>query len=86
MAKAARRATLTDEKTQKAKRLFYAGLFDLSWRLGLAILLPTLAGAFLDGKLDKDPLFTVIGLLAGFGIAAMVIRGVVIKTNKETDV
>ncbi len=86
MAKAAEKATNTDTKTKKAKRLFYAGLFDLSWRLSAAIILPVLFGSYLDKRFDKDSLFTVLGLLIGFVLAALVIRGVVIKLQKETDV
>lgn len=82
--KAAALTTTSDKTVKKAKRLFFVGLLDLSWRLSVSIIVPILAGAFADRKFDTGSVFTIIGLLIGFALAALVIRGVVIKLNKET--
>ncbi|HEX5797357.1 MAG TPA: AtpZ/AtpI family protein [Candidatus Saccharimonadales bacterium] len=76
--------TDTDTKVKKAKRLFIVGLLDLSWRLAVAIIIPVLLGSLADKKLDKEPIFTIIGLFIGLGIAVVVIRNLVIKLQKET--
>lgn len=85
MQKAAAGATNTDIKAKKARRLFFVGLFDLSWRMAAAIIFPILLGSFLDKKFDEDPTFTIIGLAIGFCLAALVIRAMVIKLQKETN-
>lgn len=82
--KAAAMTTTSQKSVKKAKRLFFVGLLDLSWRLSASIIVPILAGAYADNQLKTGSLFTVIGLFLGCGIGAWVIRGVVIKLNKET--
>ena len=76
--------TTSDKTVKKAKRLFFVGLLDLSWRLSASIMVPILVGAFADRKFDTGSRFTIIGLFIGFALAVFVIRGIVIKLNKET--
>lgn len=83
MAKSAGKTTTSGKTVKKAKRLFFVGLLDISWRLALSLILPIVGGARLDSKLDKDPIFTIIGLVVGFVLAGLVIRNTVIKLQKE---
>ena len=41
----------------------------LGWYVAAAILLPTLGGAWLDGRLGASPLFLLTGLLLGLAAA-----------------
>lgn len=84
MQKASAKATNTDIKAKKAKRLFFVGLIDLSWRLAAAIIVPVVFGAFLDKKFDNDSFFTIIGLVIGFGLSAWIIYAVATKLQKKT--
>ncbi len=81
--KAAAKPTTTDESVQKAKRLFFTGLLDLSWRLALAILIPMLSGAFIDNKFDSGSVFTIAGMIIGFILSVWLIKSVVAKISKE---
>ena len=52
---------------------------QLSWALLFSLLIPLLAGIWLDKKLDTAPLFILIGMALGIlaatvGVARMVIR------------
>jgi len=52
---------------------------QLSWVLLFSLLIPLLAGIWLDKKLDTAPLFILIGMVLGIlaatvGVARMVIR------------
>jgi F0F1-type ATP synthase assembly protein I len=52
---------------------------NLSWTMLFSLLLPLLAGLWLDKKLDTSPLFLLIGvglgiLAATVGVARMVLR------------
>lgn len=81
--KGAARTAGTDQTAKKAKRLFFTGLFDLSWKLGAAIILPVLLGAYIDERQNSGSTFTVLGLFAGFAISAFVIRSIVIRLSRE---
>lgn len=45
-------------------------VIGVGWFVGLSILLGVLGGLWLDGKLDTQPLFVLVGLFLGFVIAA----------------
>lgn len=67
---------------QNPKKRFFAGLFDLSWRLAIVLLLPLIAGIWLDsGK--KSATFTLIGLVIGVIGAVVVIRNIVNRYSEE---
>ncbi len=85
MVKSAGKTTTSEETVKKAKRLFFVGLADISWRLALTIILPIVAGYWLDNKTDSGNLFTLIGLLSGIILAGFVIYKTYKKLNKEID-
>lgn len=85
MQKAAAKRTTSEVDAKKAKRLFFTGLVDISWRLALVILTPILVGSWLDGRQGDGKLFTIIGLLIGIAFAAVVIKNAFIKLNKEVN-
>lgn len=64
--------TTKQEQVREAKRAFILGLFDLSWKLAGAFLIPVFAGVILDQSRD-DTLFTYIGVGLGFAFALLVI-------------
>ena len=54
-----------DEQRKTSKLI---GLYiDLGLRFGIIVLLGFFLGWWIDGKLDKEPLFTIIGLFFGIG-------------------
>lgn len=81
--KAAAKTTTTNQNVQKAKRLFYMGLLDLSWKLALAIIIPMVLGSVLDNKLDTGSAFTLAGMLLGIVLSVLIIRALTIKLSKE---
>jgi F0F1-type ATP synthase assembly protein I len=83
MVKSAGKTTTSVETIKKAKRLFFAGLIDISWRLSVAIILPIVGGYWLDNKTDSGNLFTLIGLLFGTILAGLVIYRTYKTLNKE---
>lgn len=85
MTKSAGKTTTSEEAAKKAKRLFFVGLLDISWRLAIAIIVPIVAGYWLDNKTDSGNLFTLIGLLSGTILAGFVIYRTYKKLNKEID-
>lgn len=44
-------------------------LMGLGWYIGLSIVLPLLAGWWLDGKVGTMPWFTLLGLVMGLVLA-----------------
>jgi ATP synthase protein I len=56
----------------------YVALFS---EIGFIILITTLAGAlgghWIDGQLDTNPLFILVGLLIGLGIGARAVYGLI---------
>ena len=83
MVKSAGKTTTTEETAQKAKRLFFVGLFDISWRLALALIVPVLLGSWLDDNRDGGQIFTLTGLLFGTILAGFIIYKSYKKLNKE---
>jgi F0F1-type ATP synthase assembly protein I len=77
--------TPTDrEKSSKAKRRFFIGLLDMSWRLALAFLLPVFLGLWLDGKSGNN-WFAVAGLVIGVLGSVLVIRSMVRRYSVEVE-
>lgn len=64
--------TTKQEEVREAKRAFILGLFDLSWKLAGAFLLPVFAGVILDQSRDNT-YFTYIGVGLGFVLSLLVI-------------
>lgn len=71
------------QSIKKAKKIFFTGLIDISWRLSLAIIIPVVAGNFLDNKQDTGNLYTLIGLFSGTILAGFIIYKTSKKLNKE---
>lgn len=83
MTKSAGKTTTSDEAVEKARRLFFVGLADISWRLALAIIIPVVGGYWLDNETDSGKLFTLTGLLLGAILAGFIIYKTYKKLNKE---
>ncbi len=79
MTKAAAKST-TKPTAQGAKRAFFVGLFDLTWRLLGAMLLPIFVGLYIDSKQAGDgQTFALIGFVLGMVAGIFVMRSVVRK-------
>ncbi len=83
MVKSAGKTTTEDITAQKAKRLFFAGLLDISWRLAIAVIVPIVAGSWIDNNRGSGQVFTLIGLLFGTILAGFTIYKAYKKLNKE---
>ncbi len=83
MSKNAAIKTTKPEKVRQAKNAFYSNLFDMTWRMLLAMAVPILLGSFLDKKLDTDDMFTAFGFLLSFVSAGFVIKSTVSKIDKK---
>ncbi|HYF96830.1 MAG TPA: AtpZ/AtpI family protein [Patescibacteria group bacterium] len=85
MVKSAGKTTTSEETAKKAKSLFFVGLIDISWRLAVGIILPIVAGYWIDQKTDSGKLFTLIGLFSGTILAGFIIYNTSKRLNKEID-
>lgn len=83
--KSAGKTTTSGEAVKKAKRLFFVGLLDISWRLASAIIIPVVGGYWLDNKTGSGSLFTLIGLFSGTILAGFIIYKTSKKLSKEID-
>lgn len=79
MIMAARKTTNSEKKTRAAKRAFYINLFDLSWRLLGAMLVPLFIGLYIDSKRGSGQGFAVAGFAIGMVCGVLVMRGVIRK-------
>ena len=87
MTKIAAIETTTDnnskaKKVRQAKRAFYVSLFDLSWRLLGAMLLPIFIGLYIDSLRGEEQLFAYVGFFVGIVSGVFVLRSVVRKLAK----
>jgi F0F1-type ATP synthase assembly protein I len=57
---------------------------NLSWTLLFSLLLPLLAGIWLDKKLATTPLFILIGAVLGISAATIGVARVAIRTFSST--
>lgn len=83
MTKAAKEATKT-RQVEKAKKTFYMGLFDLSWRLAAVFLAPLFAGLWLDRGKDS-PTFAIVGLALGIVGSIYIIKQTVAEYTKKVE-
>lgn len=75
----------SDDSTRAAKRAFFVSLFDLTWRLAGAMLLPIFIGLYIDSKTGEGKTYATIGFFVGMIAGAFVIRSIVQKIGKEAD-
>ena len=69
-------------KVEMAKKQFFSGLFDMSWRLASAFLLPVFIGAWLDSG-SESKAFTIMGLLIGVAGSVLVIKKAVSEYSRQ---
>lgn len=82
MTKPADISTSETELTRRARRAFFVGLFDMSWRLGAGMLAPLFLGLFIDSRISGDgQAFAIIGFFVGMVIGVLIIRQVVRKLS-----
>lgn len=79
---AAKQESNHQSEVSAARKQFFAGLFDMSWRLLAAFLIPVLIGVWLDGQRGGN-MFTVAGILLGTAISVFVIKKVVSEISKQ---
>ena len=77
-------STSDDELTRRARRAFFVGLFDMSWKLGAGMLAPLFAGLFIDSRVSGDSqTFAIIGFFSGMVVGVIIIRQIVRKLGKN---
>jgi F0F1-type ATP synthase assembly protein I len=73
-------STSDKQLTRRARRAFFVGLFDLTWRLSGAMLLPLFVGMAIDSKIGgSGQSFSIIGFFIGMIFGVVVIRSIVKK-------
>ena len=65
-----------------AKQKFIAATLNLSWRLALTVLIPLLAGIWLDKKFDSSPSYTLIGFMLAIVFGCMAVWQTVKEVNQ----
>lgn len=75
----------TEERASSSRRLFFVNLFDLSWRMLGAMLLPIFVGKMIDSKVGHGQTYALIGFGLGIVLSAFVLRNVIIKISKGAD-
>lgn len=83
MTKIAATKTTEDEKVRNSKRAFYISLFDLSWRMLGAMLVPLFIGLYIDSLRNHGQPFAYIGFATGMVAGGFVLRSVVRKLAKN---
>jgi len=58
---------------------------QLSWVLLFSLLIPLLAGIWLDKKLDTTPLFILIGMVLGIGASTVGVVRMVTRMYKSAE-
>lgn len=82
MTKPADISTSDMEKTRRARRAFFVGLFDMSWRLGAGMLAPLFIGLFIDSRMaGEGQAFAILGFIIGMGVGVIIIRQIVRKLS-----
>ena len=65
-----------------AKQKFIAATLNLSWRLALTVLIPLLAGIWLDKKFDSAPSYTITGFMLAIVFGCMAVWQTVKEVNQ----
>ena len=73
-----------EKKTRAAKRAFFVSLFDLSWRLLGAMLLPLFIGLYIDSRRDSGQGFALAGFAIGMVCGALAMRSVIKNIADKT--
>ena len=66
-------------KVRAAKRVFLTSLFDLSWRLLGAMLLPLFIGLYIDSQRGSGQGFAIAGFVVGMFCGVYAMRSVIRK-------
>jgi F0F1-type ATP synthase assembly protein I len=65
-----------------AKQLFIGTTLNMSWRLALTVLIPTIAGVQLDRRFDSAPSLTLTGFFLAVAGAFLVVASSVKEVNE----
>lgn len=82
-----RRSSSADDKIQQymaaidIKRLFVATTLNMSWRLALMVIIPTVGGIHLDRRLGTTPSLTLAGFMLAIVGGCMVVWSAVKGIN-----
>ena len=73
------KAAVTTTQSLNGKDLFTAGrialdFIDTSWRIAVPVVLLAVGGIFADRSLESAPWMTLLGTVAGFAVAGLLIR------------
>ena len=73
-------STSDQQLTRRARRAFFVSLFDLTWRLSGAMLLPLFVGMIIDSKVGGNgQTFSIAGFFVGMVFGVLVIRSIAKK-------
>lgn len=79
-AAASKKTTNTENSAQNymaaldIQQRFIGEAFGLGWRLIITFLLPVVIGAWLDGRYDTKPSYTLVGIFLAIAASIVIIR------------
>jgi hypothetical protein len=75
MSKAADSSTTKKERDRAtlARKQFIVALFDLTWRMAIALLAPTFLGIWADGKFEMGGVAIIGGFVLGIVLSLVII-------------
>lgn len=71
----------SSESATNAKLLFVTSALDMGWQLAVAVLLPVLAGSFIDQRFGSSPIWTLLGLLIAVICSVAIVRKTIKNVN-----
>ena len=63
---------------------FPAVVAEMAWQVAIPFMVLTLGGNWLDGQMETEPVFTVIGLLLGIASVSLIVYRLVQKHYPDT--
>ncbi|HUA12963.1 MAG TPA: AtpZ/AtpI family protein [Candidatus Sulfotelmatobacter sp.] len=64
--------------------MFITLALDMSWRLAASVLVPILAGVFLDKEFNTKPILTIVGVVLALAFSFLVLRRTLSQAGNYT--
>lgn len=81
--KTADRLTTDSDEVNGKKRAFFVYLFELTWKMLGAMLLPLFIGIYIDSSRDSGQAFSLAGFFVGLVLSILVLRAFVQKISGD---
>lgn len=77
-------AKLKQVSASVAKRQFVSVVFDMGWRLAVAVIVPLVLGVKADEHFNSSPLYTLLGMLLAAALGSVTVWNSVKSVNSST--